>query len=141
AIQPLAENKVRFTHVEELQGLIAPVFGALMGRSVQRHHDTFNESLKSRAEAMAGQQPQRARDGAERCLCIDAACRRCGRRIVPACRPSQDGMRGGPVTSISYSAAAGANGAGLGGSLGGAMVTSCAGSASPLMKPSQRVPH
>ena len=55
AIQPLAENKVRFRHVEDLQGLIAPVFGALMGRSVQRHHDTFNESLKSRAEAMAAQ--------------------------------------------------------------------------------------
>jgi hypothetical protein len=55
AIQPLAEHKVRFTHVEDLQGLIAPVFEALMGRSVRRHHDTFNESLKRRAEVMAAQ--------------------------------------------------------------------------------------
>ena len=53
AIEPLAERKVRVTHVEDLQGWIAPVFEALMGRSVQRHHDTFNESLKSRAEALA----------------------------------------------------------------------------------------
>ena len=53
AIDPLAENRVRVTHVEDLQGWIAPVFETLMGRSVQRHHDTFDESLKSRAEAMA----------------------------------------------------------------------------------------
>ena len=51
ALEPLAENRVRVTHIEDLQGWIAPVFEALMGRSVQRHHDTFNESLKSRAEA------------------------------------------------------------------------------------------
>jgi hypothetical protein len=57
AIQRLAENKVRVTHVEHLQGLLAPVFEALMGRSVQRHHDTFNESLKSRAEVMAAPEP------------------------------------------------------------------------------------
>ena len=53
AIHPLTENKVRVTHVEDLQGWLAPVFEALMGRSVQRHHDTFNESLKSRAKLMA----------------------------------------------------------------------------------------
>jgi len=38
---------VRITHVEDLQGWLAPVFEALMGRSVQRHHDAFNESLKN----------------------------------------------------------------------------------------------
>jgi hypothetical protein len=45
----MAENKVRFTHVEDLQGLLAPVFEALMGRSVQRHHGTFNESRSGSA--------------------------------------------------------------------------------------------
>jgi hypothetical protein len=55
AIDPLTENKVRVTHIEDLQGWIAPVFEALMGGAVQRHHDTFNESLKSRAEAIAAQ--------------------------------------------------------------------------------------
>jgi hypothetical protein len=53
AIDPLADDKVRVTHVEDLQGWIAPAFEALMGHSVQRHHDTFNKSLKSRAEAIA----------------------------------------------------------------------------------------
>ena len=53
AIHPRSENRVRVTHVEDLGGWIVPVFEALMGRSVQRHHDTFDESLKSRAEAMA----------------------------------------------------------------------------------------
>lgn len=55
AIDPLTDNTVRVTHVEDLRGWLAPVFDALMGRSVERHHDTFNQSLKSRAEAVAAQ--------------------------------------------------------------------------------------
>jgi hypothetical protein len=55
AIHPLTENKVRVTHVEDLQGWIAPLFEKLMGRSVQHHHDAFNESLRNRAEAMTAQ--------------------------------------------------------------------------------------
>jgi hypothetical protein len=42
AIHRLAANKVRFTHVEDIKGLLAPLFEALMGDSVQRHHDTLN---------------------------------------------------------------------------------------------------
>jgi hypothetical protein len=53
AIEPLTEQKVRVTHVEDLRGWIAPVFEALMGRSVQRHHDAFNDALKRRAEGTA----------------------------------------------------------------------------------------
>jgi hypothetical protein len=53
AIDPLAQSKVRVTHVEDLQGWIAPAFEALMGSSVQDHHDAFNESLRNRAEAIA----------------------------------------------------------------------------------------
>jgi hypothetical protein len=51
SIHPHSESKVRVTHVEDLQGWIAPLFEKLMGRSVQRHHDAFNESLRNRAEA------------------------------------------------------------------------------------------
>jgi len=53
AIEPLAERKVRVTHVEDLQGLDRPcVRGAdgPLGSAPPRH---FNESLKSRAEALA----------------------------------------------------------------------------------------
>lgn len=50
AIQPLAADRVRFTHVEDITGLLAPVFELLMGSSVQRSHDDFNEALRRRAE-------------------------------------------------------------------------------------------
>jgi hypothetical protein len=56
-IEPLAANKVRVTHVEDLQGWIAPVFEKLMGGAVQAHHDAFNEALKRRAESVAGAAP------------------------------------------------------------------------------------
>jgi hypothetical protein len=55
AIDPLSEDKVRVTHVEDLRGLLAPVFEALMGRPVQRHHEAFDDSLKRRAEGIAAQ--------------------------------------------------------------------------------------
>lgn len=53
AIDPLSDSSVRVTHVEDLQGWIAPVFEALMGRAVERHHDDLDEALKRRAEAAA----------------------------------------------------------------------------------------
>jgi len=55
AITPLAEDKVRFTHVEDVHGLLFPVFRALMGSAIQRHHDALNAALKNRAEALATQ--------------------------------------------------------------------------------------
>ena len=53
AIETLGENRVRFTHVENVTGLLAPVFELLMGTSVQRSHDEFNEALKRRSEGAA----------------------------------------------------------------------------------------
>lgn len=53
AIVPAAPDTVRVTHVEDLRGLIAPVFGALMGGALQRHHDGFNTALRRRAEDLA----------------------------------------------------------------------------------------
>lgn len=53
AIDPLTANRVRVTHVEDLQGWIAPVFEKLMGRAVQAAHDDLNDALKRRAESVA----------------------------------------------------------------------------------------
>jgi hypothetical protein len=53
AIQPLAEKKVRFIHVEDITGFFAPVFEVLMGGAQQRSHDALNESLRNRAEHIA----------------------------------------------------------------------------------------
>ena len=50
AIEPLARDRVRFTHVEAVSGLLAPLFETLMGGAVQRSHDDFNTALKRRAE-------------------------------------------------------------------------------------------
>jgi hypothetical protein len=52
AIEPITESRVRFTHVENVRGLIFPVFRVLMGGAVQRHHDNLNSALKNRAEAL-----------------------------------------------------------------------------------------
>jgi hypothetical protein len=49
-IQPLSNDRILFTHVEHITGMLAPVFELLMGSSVQRSHDEFNESLRRRAE-------------------------------------------------------------------------------------------
>lgn len=53
AIEPLSHDRVRFTHVEDIGGLLAPAFERLMGDAIQRSHDGFNEAFKRRAEAIA----------------------------------------------------------------------------------------
>ncbi len=53
AIEPLAADEVRFTHIEDLSGWLAPAFELVMGAPVQRHHVNLNEALKRRAEARA----------------------------------------------------------------------------------------
>jgi hypothetical protein len=52
-IDPRDDDTVSFTHVEEVQGLLFPVFRALMGSAIQRHHDALNTALTARAEALA----------------------------------------------------------------------------------------
>jgi hypothetical protein len=51
AIEPLAHDRVRFTHVEDVSGVLAPAFEALMGGAVPRSHRAFNDALRSRAES------------------------------------------------------------------------------------------
>jgi len=54
-IVALAEKKVRFTHVEDIGGVLAPIFKIAMGASnIQQSHDEFNQSLKQRVEELAG---------------------------------------------------------------------------------------
>lgn len=48
-IEPEPDGTVLFTHVEDVHGLLFPLFRALM--TLQRSHDAFNAALKARAEA------------------------------------------------------------------------------------------
>ena len=49
-IDPQADDSVLVTHVEKISGVLFPLFRAVMGSAIQRHHDGFNASLKARAE-------------------------------------------------------------------------------------------
>ena len=44
------DGTVRFTHVEDVHGVLFPLFRAVMGSAIQRSHDAFNAALKKRAE-------------------------------------------------------------------------------------------
>jgi hypothetical protein len=53
----LIENQpaetVSLTHVEDVHGVLFPLFRAFMGSAIQRSHDAFNAALKDRAEGLA----------------------------------------------------------------------------------------
>ena len=50
AIQPVDADRVSFTHLEDVHGLLAPVFSLLMGAPVQKSHHALNQALRARAE-------------------------------------------------------------------------------------------
>jgi hypothetical protein len=50
-IEPVAPGRVRVTHVEDVHGALASLFGLALGRRVQASHDALNAALKARAEA------------------------------------------------------------------------------------------
>lgn len=52
-IEPRDGDAVSFTHVEDVGGLLFPVFRAAMGSAIQRHHDGLNKALTARAEELA----------------------------------------------------------------------------------------
>lgn len=52
-IRPAGDGAVSVTHVEDVHGLFAPVFGLLMGRAVQQSHTALNEALRARAQGAA----------------------------------------------------------------------------------------
>lgn len=46
------DGTVLFTHVEDVTGLLLPVFRVIMGSAIDGHHHNLNTALKDRAEAM-----------------------------------------------------------------------------------------
>jgi hypothetical protein len=44
------DGTVQVTHVETVTGLLFPVFRAVMGSAIQKHHDNLNAALTARAE-------------------------------------------------------------------------------------------
>ena len=50
-IEPVASGRARVTHVEDIHGVLAPLFGLALGGRVQASHDALNAALKARAEA------------------------------------------------------------------------------------------
>lgn len=49
-LEPLADDRVRLTHVEDIHGLLAPLFALAMGGPAARSHAALNDALKRRAE-------------------------------------------------------------------------------------------
>ena len=52
-VDPQPDGTVLFTHVEDVTGVLFPVFRAVMGPAIQQHHENLNEALKRRAEGPA----------------------------------------------------------------------------------------
>ena len=50
-IDPRPDGTVNVTHVEDVSGLLFPLFRAVMGSAIQEHHDNLNAALKDRAES------------------------------------------------------------------------------------------
>jgi hypothetical protein len=46
------DGTVLVTHVEDVSGLLFPVFRAVMGSAIQEHHNNLNVALKDRSEDM-----------------------------------------------------------------------------------------
>ena len=53
AIQPSDDRRARVTHVEDIHGLLAPLFAIVMGGPVVRSHHALNQALRTRAESSA----------------------------------------------------------------------------------------
>ena len=50
-VEPVAPGRARVTHVEDVHGVLAPLFGLALGGRVQASHDALDAALKTRAEA------------------------------------------------------------------------------------------
>lgn len=51
-IEPLGDQGVMFTHLEDIHGVLGPVFWLLMGTPQRRSHEALNQALRERAEAV-----------------------------------------------------------------------------------------
>lgn len=52
ALEALANSRVRFTHVEDIHGLLGPLFSLVMGRPCESSHHALNEAIRLRAESL-----------------------------------------------------------------------------------------
>lgn len=52
-LQPLERDRTRVTHLEDVHGVLAPIFGLLMGGAVAKSQRELNDALRRGAEAMA----------------------------------------------------------------------------------------
>jgi hypothetical protein len=51
-ISPVTAGLVQVTHVEDVHGLLAPLFAVALGSRVQSSHNALNAALKARAETV-----------------------------------------------------------------------------------------
>jgi hypothetical protein len=51
AIQPIDGGRTSVTHVEDIHGLLAPLFSVLMGAAVAKSQQALNAALRARAES------------------------------------------------------------------------------------------
>jgi hypothetical protein len=58
-IEPADGDAVHVTHVENVRGVLFPLFRLFMGSAIQRHHDGLNTALKQRAEELAEHEGKR----------------------------------------------------------------------------------
>jgi hypothetical protein len=49
-IESAGDHRVSVTHVEDVHGLLAPLFAVFMGGAVEHSHHAFNNALRARAE-------------------------------------------------------------------------------------------
>ncbi len=49
-IEPQSDDDVLFTHVEDVSGVLFPLFRVVMGDAIRRHHEGLNDAVKERAE-------------------------------------------------------------------------------------------
>lgn len=52
AIQSIESGRVTVTHVEDIHGLLAPMFTIVMGSAASTSHRALNDALRLRAEAL-----------------------------------------------------------------------------------------
>jgi hypothetical protein len=50
-LDPQADGTVLVAYVEDVRGVLFPVFSAVMGPAIQQHHDNLNDALTRRVES------------------------------------------------------------------------------------------
>jgi hypothetical protein len=56
-IRAIHDRRVSVTHVEDVHGLLAPLFALVMGGAVRRSHAALNHALRMRVESSRGDFP------------------------------------------------------------------------------------